>query len=135
VTRDRRLTIAPSRPYDFIDVSAGHNCNATYGPAAVAPRPVRGQSGRAVGRALSQQAPELAFCTLPPLFVPLLLKPVMRRIAAMTPDCSANGHVALVWRRSFPDIVSRRCDLAGSVWRRAGRRCRGYGRFPDTGEQ
>ena len=79
MTRDRRLTIAPSRPYDFIDVSAGHNCNATYGPAAVAPRPVRGQSGRAVGQALSQQAPELAFCTLPPLFVPLLLKPRRQR--------------------------------------------------------
>ena len=35
------------------------------------------------------------------------------------PDCSANGHASLVRRRSFPDIVSRRCDLAGAVRRRA----------------
>jgi hypothetical protein len=39
----------------------------------------------------------------------------------------------LVRRRSFPDIVSRRCDLAGAVRRRVGRRRRGNGRFPYTG--
>ena len=45
------------------------------------------------------------------------------------PDCSANGYASLVRRRSFPDIVSRRCDLAGAVRRCAARRCRGNGRF------
>ena len=36
----------------------------------------------------------------------------------------------IVRRRSFPDIVSRRCDLAGAVRRRVGRRCRGNGSLP-----
>ena len=39
----------------------------------------------------------------------------------------------IVRRRSFPDIVSRRCDLAGAVRRRVGRRCRGNGHYPYTG--
>jgi len=45
-------------------------------------------------------------------------------VAAMTPDCSVNGQACLVRRRSFPDIVSRRRDLAWVVRRRAGRPCR-----------